>query len=543
MKPISDIAGELGLKDDEWIQWGRAKAKIPLSVLEARRSDAPGKLVLVTAMTPTPAGEGKTTTAIGLSDGLRAIGKKSVVALREPSLGPCFGRKGGGTGNGQTQVVPADDINFHFTGDLHAVTSAHNLLSAMIDNHLFHGNELGIDPRNVLWPRVMDMNDRALREIVVGHAVPKKSWMRHDEFRISAASEIMAVLCLSKDLADLKERLSEIVVGLTLDGDPVQANALGAVGSMAALLKDAIHPNLVQTKEGTPALVHGGPFANIAHGCNSIVATQLGLRLGDILVTEAGFGSDLGAEKFFDIKCPTAGLKPHACVIVATVRALRYHGGVPIQGLQAANARAVEAGLKNLGRHIQNAGAFGVPACVAINHFPGDTEEEIDLIKDFARENGLEAAVHHCHDKGAAGGTEMAELVIETLEEESSYHPVYEEGALVQDKIRAIAFEVYGATGVNFAPRAAAALKTFAGWGYDSVRVCMAKTPASITDDSSIRGAPSVFDITITDAFLSAGAGFVVALCGNTLTMPGLAKNPNATQIDVDADGTVTGLF
>lgn len=544
MRPISEIAEQIGVLDDELELYGKYKAKVSLDVFERLKDKPDGKLILVTAINPTPAGEGKTTTNIGLSMGLNKLGKKTITALREPSLGPSFGVKGGAAGGGYAQVVPMEDINLHFTGDFHAITSAHSLLAALLDNHIHQGNALNIDTRRIVWKRVVDMNDRALRNIVVGLGARADGVPRQDGFDITVASEIMAILCLATSLEDLKERLGNMVVAYNLDGEPVRARDLEATGALALILKDAIKPNLVQTLENTPALIHGGPFANIAHGCNSVLATKLALKLGDYAVTEAGFGADLGAEKFFDIKCRFAGLKPSAAVIVATVRALKMHGGVAKADLGTENLEALEKGLENLEKHIENVAKFGVPSIVAINKFPTDTEAEVNLVFEKVKASGAEVAISDVWAAGGEGGVELAKKVIEVVEsKESNFKPLYDTELSIKEKITKIAKEVYGADGVVFTKGAEKMAKTLAELGLDKMPICMAKTQYSLSDDATLLGRPKGFTITVRELRLSAGAGFIVALTGEVMTMPGLPKVPAANKMDILPDGTIVGLF
>ena len=544
MQKITDVAAKLGISEDDIELYGRYKAKLSMDLIRRMESEKPGKLVLVTAITPTPAGEGKSTTTVGLAQGLHKIGKKVIVALREPSLGPCMGIKGGAAGGGYSQVVPMEDINLHFTGDFHAITSAHMLLSAMLDNHIQQGNALNIDPRRIVWKRVVDMNDRELRNIVVGlggkaHGVP-----RQDGFDITVASEVMAILCLANSLHDLKERLSKIIVAYDYSGNPVTAGQIKAHGAMAALLKDAIKPNLVQTLENVPAIIHGGPFANIAHGCNSVMATKTCMKLADYTITEAGFGADLGAEKFFDIKCRYAGLKPDAVVIVATVRALKMHGGVPKTDLKTPNVEAVKAGLCNLEKHIENVKKFGVPAVVAINIFAQDTAEELEAVREHCAKHGVNVALSDVFAKGGEGGIELAKEVVALAESgKADFKPIYELDIPLKAKIETIAKEIYGADGVNFTKEADKALKEFEALGYGKLPVCMAKTQYSFSDDQTLLGRPSGFKITIKNCRIAAGAGFVVVLTGDIMTMPGLPKVPAAEKIDVSDEGVISGLF
>lgn len=544
MKPILEMAKMLDLKEDDIEYYGKYKAKINMSVWDRVKDKPNGKLILVTAINPTPAGEGKTTTTVGLGQALSKMGKKAMIALREPSLGPCFGVKGGAAGGGYAQVVPMEDINLHFTGDFHAITSTHNLLAAMLDNHLQQGNLLNIDPRQVVFRRVMDMNDRALRKIVVGLGGRTEGVPREGGFDITVASEIMAILCLAEDLMDLKERFGKIVVAYTYDGKPVTAHDLEAEGAMALLMKDAIKPNLVQTLENTPVFIHGGPFANIAHGCNSIIATKLGLKLADYLVTEAGFGADLGAEKFYDLKCRYGGLKPEATVIVATVRALKMNGGVPKDQLGTEDLEALARGIVNLEKHIENMGKFGVPTVVAINRFPTDSEAELEFVRRRCRELGAEVALSEVFTKGGEGGFELAETVLSVLErKESHFKVLYELDLPIQKKIETVAKEIYGADGVNFTKEAETSIKKYVELGYGHLPVCMAKTQYSLSDDASLLGRPTGFTVTVREVRLSAGAGFLVAITGAIMTMPGLPKRPAAMNMDIEADGTITGLF
>ena len=544
MLPITDIAAKLGIAPDDLEMYGQYKAKLSYGLLDKISKNKPGKLVLVTAITPTPAGEGKSTTTVGLAQGLAKIGKKAIVALREPSLGPCFGVKGGAAGGGYSQVVPMEDINLHFTGDFHAITSAHMLLAAMTDSSIQQGNPLNIDPRRVVWKRVVDMNDRQLRHIISGLGGKASGVPREDGFDITVASEVMAILCLCTSLHDLKERLKRIVVAYTCDGSPVTADDVHAAGAMAALLKDAIKPNLVQTLEHVPALVHGGPFANIAHGCNSVMATQAALRLADYTITEAGFGADLGAEKFFDIKSRFAGLHPDACVIVATVRALKMHGGVPKDRLKEPNVAAVQAGLCNLGRHIGNVFKFGVPVVVAINIFAQDTEEELQAVYEYCRGMGVEVALSDVFAKGGEGGVALAKEVVKLAESGTSHFtPVYPLDLPLKQKVETIAKEIYGAGKVQFEKKAEQMLDQYEKEGYGNMPVCMAKTQNSLSDDPNLKGAPADFTLHVSDAKVSAGAGFVVVYTGSILTMPGLPGHPAAENIDVTDDGKITGLF
>ena len=544
MRPIKEVAAAYGIGEDDLELYGKYKAKLTDELWEQVKDRPDGKMVLVTAINPTPAGEGKTTTTVGLGEAFGKMGKKAIIALREPSLGPCFGVKGGAAGGGYAQVVPMEDLNLHFTGDFHAITSANNLLAALLDNHIQQGNALGIDPRQIQWKRCVDMNDRVLRNIVVGLGAKGDGMVREDHFVITVASEIMAILCLADNMEDLKNRLGKIIVAYNFAGEPVTAEQLHAVGSMAALLKDALKPNLIQTLEHTGALVHGGPFANIAHGCNSVRATKTALKLADVVVTEAGFGADLGAEKFLDIKCRKAGLKPDAVVLVATVRALKYNGGVPKDQLSAENPEALEKGIVNLEKHIENLQKFGVPVVVTLNSFISDTEAEYAYIRKFCEDRGCEFALSEVWAKGGEGGIALAEKVMETLENKpTQYHVLYPDEMSLKDKINTIAREIYGADGASFAPAAAKALKRIEDMGFGNLPVCMAKTQYSLSDDQTKLGRPSGFTINVRDAYVSAGAGFVVALTGSIMTMPGLPKKPAADSIDVDGNGKITGLF
>lgn len=543
MEPISKIAEKLDIHPEELEQYGHYKAKISLDVLKRLEKKPNGKLVLVTAITPTPAGEGKSTTSIGLVQALNKIGKKAIVALREPSLGPVFGIKGGAAGGGYAQVVPMEDINLHFTGDMHAITAANNLLCAILDNHLQQGNQLNIDPRRVLFKRCMDMNDRALRFVNVGLGGKANGVPREDGFQITVASEVMAILCLAADLQDLKERLGNILVAYTYDNRPVYAKDLQVNGSMAVLLKDAIKPNLVQTLENTPALMHGGPFANIAHGCNSVRATKLALKLADYTITEAGFGSDLGAEKFLDIKCRYAGLAPSAIVVVATLRALKYNGGVPKADTAKPNVEAVKAGLCNLAAHVENMKKYGVPVVVAINHFLTDSDEEVEVLENYCRENDVEFALSDVFAKGGEGGIELAHKVVKACEKPANFAPIYDVNLPIKEKIETIAKTIYGADGVTYSSEANKAIAEIEKLGKDKLPICMAKTQYSLSDDATKLGRPTGFKINIRDVKLSAGAGFIVALSGAIMTMPGLGKEPAAYRIDIDADGNIHGLF
>ncbi|MFR7621713.1 MAG: formate--tetrahydrofolate ligase [Lachnospiraceae bacterium] len=544
MKHIKEVAVQAGISEDELEFYGKYKAKLSDELWNRIKDNEDGKLVLVTAINPTPAGEGKTTTSVGLGQAFAKLGKKAMIALREPSLGPCFGIKGGAAGGGYAQVVPMEDLNLHFTGDFHAITSANNLLAAMLDNHIQQGNTLGIDPRQVVWKRCVDMNDRVLRNIVVGLGRKTDGMVREDHFVITVASEIMAILCLADDLADLKRRLGRIIVAYNFKGEPVTADDLQATGAMAALLKDAIKPNLIQTLEHTPALVHGGPFANIAHGCNSVRATKMALKLSDITVTEAGFGADLGAEKFFDIKCRMAGLKPDAVVLVATVRALKYNGGVAKADLAEENLDALAKGIVNLEKHIENIQKYGVPVIVTLNSFVTDTDAENAFIEKFCRERGCEFALSEVWEKGGEGGVDLAQKVLETLEtKESDFHTLYNDELSLKDKIRTIAQEIYGAHDVVYEPAAEKQLAKIESMGFGSFPICMAKNQYSLSDDATKLGKPENFDIHIREVYVSAGAGFVVALTGAVMTMPGLPKVPAANGIDVTDDGKITGLF
>ena len=542
--PVKEVAARYGISEDELELYGKYKAKLSDELLERVSEKPDGRLVLVTAINPTPAGEGKTTISIGLADALNLCGHKTMLALREPSLGPCFGIKGGAAGGGYAQVVPMEDLNLHFTGDFHAITSANNLLAAMLDNHINHGNALRIDARQVFLKRCLDMNDRALRNIVIGMGGKANGFVREDHFVITVATEVMAILCLAADMEDLKQRLGEIVVAYDLDGAPVKAKQLKAVGAMAALLKDAVKPNLVQTLEHTGAIVHGGPFANIAHGCNSVIATKAALKLADVVVTEAGFGADLGAEKFLDIKCPKAGLKPDAVVLVATVRALKYNGGVPKAELSSENLEALKKGIVNLEKHIENLQKYHVPVVVTVNKFSADTEAEIRFIKEFVEKKGCAFAYADVWANGGEGGKALAEQVWKCLtEQKSQYAPLYDAEALsYEEKVEKIAQEIYGAGSVAFSPKAKRELKKIADMGYAGLPVCMAKTQYSLSDDPAKLGRPEGFQLTVRDAYLSAGAGFVVCLTGDIMTMPGLPKVPAAEGIDV-VDGKITGLF
>ncbi len=541
---IVEVAGKIGIGPDDLELYGKYKAKISDEYMERIQSNPDGKLILVTAINPTPAGEGKTTTSVGLGQAFGRLGLKAVIALREPSLGPCFGIKGGAAGGGYAQVVPMEDLNLHFTGDFHAITSANNLLAALLDNHIQQGNELQIDTRQIVWKRCMDMNDRVLRNIVAGLGSKADGVVREDHFVITVASEIMAILCLAADMKDLKERLGRIIVAYNLKGEPVTAADLQAVGAMAALLKDAMKPNLIQTLEHTPALVHGGPFANIAHGCNSVRATRTALKMADYVITEAGFGADLGAEKFFDIKCRMAGLKPDAVVLVATVRALKYNGGVAKENLSGENMQALRQGIGNLEKHIENLRQYGVPIVVTLNSFVTDTQAETDFVKRFCEERGCEFALSEVWEKGGAGGTELASKVLKTLEEkESRFEVLYEDTLSLQEKIETIASRIYGADGVTYTAAAVKQLQNLEKLGFGNLPVCMAKTQYSLSDDPALLGRPAGFRVNVREAYVSAGAGFVVVLTGAVMTMPGLPKRPAACQIDVDENGKITGLF
>lgn len=544
MIPIKEVAASIGIEEDDLELYGKYKAKISDELIEKSKNNPDGKLILVTAINPTPAGEGKTTTSVGLGQAFGKLGKKAIIAIREPSLGPCFGIKGGAAGGGYAQVVPMEDMNLHFTGDFHAITTANNLLAAILDNHIQQGNELGIDPRQIVWKRCMDMNDRVLRNIVVGLGAKTDGMVREDHFVITVASEIMAILCLADDMADLKRRLGRIIVAYTFDGKPVTADDLKATGAMAALLKDAMKPNLIQTLEHTPAFVHGGPFANIAHGCNSVRATKTALKLADYVITEAGFGADLGAEKFFDIKCRKAGLKPDAVVLVATVRALKYNGGVPKDQLSEENLDALKAGIVNLEKHIENLHKFGVPIVVTLNSFVTDTKAETDFIEQFCRERDCEFALSEVWEKGGEGGIDLANKVLETLEnKESNFKVLYDDNLSLKEKIETVAKEIYGADGVTYSAAAERELKRITDLGMSNLPVCMAKTQYSLSDDAKKLGRPSGFTINVREVYVSAGAGFVVAVNGSIMIMPGLGKTPAAYNIDVDENGKITGLF
>ncbi len=542
--PIKQVAANIGVDEDDLELYGKYKAKLSEEYLEKISKNEKGKLVLVTAINPTPAGEGKTTTSVGLGDALNRLGKKCVIALREPSLGPCFGIKGGAAGGGYAQVVPMEDINLHFTGDFHAITSANNLLAALLDNHIQQGNELQIDTRQVIWKRCEDMNDRALRNVVIGLGSKMDGVVREDHFVITVATEIMAILCLAKDMKDLKERLSRIIVAYNYNNEPVTAGDLNAVGAMAALLKDALKPNLVQTLEHNPVIIHGGPFANIAHGCNSIRATNAALHMSDITVTEAGFGADLGAEKFLDIKCRMNGLAPDAVVLVATVRALKYNGGVPKDQLSTENLDALKKGIVNLEKHIENLQQYGIPVVVTLNAFISDTDAEVKFVEDFCREKGCDFALSEVWEKGGAGGEALAKAVLNTLEnKKSDFKVIYDDDLSPEEKIEAVAKKIYGADRVSYAPAAKKQLKKIAEMGYGKLPVCMAKTQYSLSDDPALLGRPEGFELNVRDAYVSAGAGFIVVLTGNIMTMPGLPKKPAAFGIDVDDSGNIVGLF
>ena len=546
MKPIREIAAELHIPEEDLEYYGKYKAKLGEDVWKSAEQRPDGKLVLVTAINPTPAGEGKTTTTVGLGQAMAQIGKSAVIALREPSMGPVMGVKGGAAGGGYAQVVPMEDINLHFTGDMHAITAANNLLSAAIDNHIHQGNALRIDLRRITWKRCLDMNDRALRQVVVGLGGKVNGFPREDGFMITVASEIMAILCLADDMEDLKLRLSRIVIGYDMENRPVTAGQLKVANAMALLLKDAIKPNLVQTLENTPCLMHGGPFANIAHGCNSIQATKLGLKLADYCITEAGFGSDLGAEKFLDIKCRIGGLKPSLVVLVATVRALKYNGGVPKTELEKENLEALKAGLLNLGAHMENMQKYGLPVLVAVNRFGTDTEAELTMLQDYCQEAGVPVSLCEVFAKGGQGGIDLAQKVVEIIEKadgSGSFAPIYDEKLPIKEKIETIAKEIYGADGVNYTPKAESEIRQLTNLGYDKIPVCMAKTQYSLSDNPKLLGRPTGFTVTVREVRVSAGAGFVVALTGDVMTMPGLPKEPAANRMDIDKDGTITGLF
>lgn len=546
MKPIKEIAAQLNISEDCLEFYGKYKAKLGKEVAESVKDRKDGKLILVTAINPTPAGEGKTTITVGLGEAMAKIGKNAIIALREPSMGPVMGVKGGAAGGGYAQVVPMEDINLHFTGDMHAITAANNLLSAAIDNHIHQGNALNLDLRRIKWKRCLDMNDRALRQVVVGMGGKPNGFPREDGFMITVASEIMAILCLANDMEDLKERLGRIVIGYNLSGEPVRAEEIGVSKAMALLLHDAIKPNLVQTVENTPCLMHGGPFANIAHGCNSVQATKLGIKLADYCITEAGFGSDLGAEKFFDIKCRYAGLKPSAVVLVATVRALKYNGGVPKAELSEENTEALKKGIVNLGAHIENMQKYGLPVVVAMNRFHTDTDNELEIIRTFCEEKGVKVALCEVFAKGGEGGKDLANLVVKTIEEadgSENFAPIYDEKLSIKEKIEAIATKIYGADGVSYTPKAEREIKELTALGFDKIPVCMAKTQYSLSDNPKLLGRPKGFTITVRELNISAGAGFVVVLTGDVMTMPGLPKEPAANNMDIDSAGKITGLF
>ena len=544
MEPIKEVAARIGINEDDLELYGKYKAKLSDELINRTKNNKNGKLILVTAINPTPAGEGKTTTSVGLGQAFGKLNKKAIIALREPSLGPCFGIKGGAAGGGYAQVVQMEDLDLHFTGDFHAITSANNLLAALLDNHIQQGNELGIDPRQIVWKRCLDMNDRVLRNIVVGLGNKMDGMVREDHFVITVASEIMAILCLAEDMNDLKERLSRIIVAYTFDGKPVTAGDLKATGAMAALLKDAMKPNLIQTLEHTPAIVHGGPFANIAHGCNSVRATMTALKIADYVITEAGFGADLGAEKFFDIKCRKTGLKPDAVVLVATIRALKYNGGVPKAELNAENMDALRKGIVNLEKHIENLQKYKVPVVVTLNSFVTDTEEETKFVENFCKERGCEFALSEVWEKGGEGGIALAQKVLETLEtKQSDFKLLYEDSLSLKEKIETVAKEIYGADGVTYSPAAEKELKRITELGMGDLPVCMAKTQYSLSDDATKLGRPTGFTINVREVYVSAGAGFVVAINGAIMTMPGLGKTPAAYGIDVDENGVITGLF
>ena len=544
MAHIKDVAASLGITEDDLEYYGKYKAKLSDELLARVESNPDGKLVLVTAINPTPAGEGKTTTSVGLGQAMGVLGKKACLALREPSLGPCFGIKGGAAGGGYAQVVPMEDLNLHFTGDFHAITSANNLLAAMLDNHIQQGNTLGIDPRQIVWKRCLDMNDRVLRNVVVGLGAKADGMVREDHFVITVASEIMAILCLADDMQDLKKRLGRIIVGYTFDNKPVTADDLQATGAMAALLKDALKPNLIQTLEHTPAIVHGGPFANIAHGCNSVRATKASMKLADITITEAGFGADLGAEKFFDIKCRMAGLKPDAVVLVATVRALKYNGGVAKTDLTTENLDALKKGIVNLEKHIENLQKYNVPVVVTLNSFVTDSEAETNYVKEFCESRGCEFALSEVWEKGGEGGVALAKKVLQVLDEkESNFKPLYDDSLSLKDKIKTIATEIYGAKDVTYSAAAERELKRITELGMSDFPVCMAKTQYSLSDDATLLGRPEGFTLNIREVYASAGAGFIVAVTANIMTMPGLPKTPAANNIDVTDEGIITGLF
>ncbi len=543
MLPIAQVAAKVGISEDDLDLYGKYKAKLTDECIKKLSSEKDGKLILVTAINPTPAGEGKTTVTVGLGEAFAKLDKKAIIALREPSLGPCFGIKGGAAGGGMAQVVPMEDLNLHFTGDFHAITSANNLLAALLDNHIQQGNVKRIDSRSVVWKRCMDMNDRALRNIVVGLGSKSDGFVREDHFVITVASEIMAVLCLAEDLKDLKRRLGRIIVAYDLDGNPVTAEDIQAVGAMTALLKDAIRPNIIQTLEHTPAIVHGGPFANIAHGCNSVIATRTALKLADYCITEAGFGADLGAEKFLDIKCRQAGLTPSAVVLVATVRALKYNGGVPKDQLGTENLDALKKGIENLGKHIENIQSYGLPVVVALNAFVSDTDSEIGFVKEYCASKNCTMSVARVWEKGGEGGTELAELVIKAAEEKSDFRFCYPDELSITEKIEAVAKKIYGADGVDIASSAAKQIAKIEEMGFGNLPVCMAKTQYSLSDDPALLGRPEGFKVHVREVYVSAGAGFVVVLTGSIMTMPGLSKSPAAYRIDVNDEGKITGLF
>lgn len=544
MLPIKEVAKGLGISEDDIELYGKYKCKLTDNYLKSIRGNRDGKLILVTAINPTPAGEGKTTTSIGLAQAFNKLDKKAILALREPSLGPCFGIKGGAAGGGYAQVVPMDELNLHFTGDFHAVTAANNLLAAMLDNHIQQGNEKNIDTRQVVWKRCVDINDRVLRNIIVGLGEKTDGFVREDHFVITVASEIMAVLCLSESLKDLKDRLSRMVVAYDYEGNPVTAGDIKAVGAMAALLKDAVKPNLIQTLENTPALVHGGPFANIAHGCNSVIATKAALKMADYVITEAGFGADLGAEKFFDIKCRAAGLHPDACVLVATIRALKYNGGVKKEELSKENLEALRKGIVNLEKHIENIQQYKVPVVVTLNSFVTDTEAEVKYVEDYCRERNCDFALSRVWEKGGEGGIELAKQVLNTLEnKKSDFRPLYDVDMSLDDKIKTLATGIYGADGVDYSAKAKKQMIELEKLGFGKLPVCVAKTQYSLSDDASLLGRPEGFNINVREMYVSAGAGFVVVVTGNIMTMPGLSKTPAAYSIDVDDDGNITGLF
>lgn len=544
MLPIKEVAKSLGIEEDDLEFYGKYKAKLSEDYLKKIQNNGDGKLILVTAINPTPAGEGKTTTSIGLAQAMAKLDKKAILALREPSLGPCFGIKGGAAGGGYSQVVPMEELNLHFTGDFHAITAANNLLAAMLDNHIHQGNEKRIDTRSVVWKRCVDMNDRALRNVVVGLGEKTDGFVREDHFVITVASEIMAVLCLASDLKDLKKRLARIVIAYDLDGDPVTADDIKAVGAMTALLKDAIKPNLIQTLEHTPALVHGGPFANIAHGCNSVIATKAALKMADYVITEAGFGADLGAEKFFDIKCRAAGLKPDAAVLVATIRALKYNGGVKKEDLSGEDLEALKKGIVNLEKHIENLKLYGVPVVVTLNAFSSDTDAEVEFVRNFCKERDCDLALSKVWEYGGEGGIELAKKVLDTIENrKSDFKPLYDLDISIDEKINTIARRIYGADGVSYSSKAKKQMEELEKLGFKSFPICIAKTQYSLSDDQTLLGRPEGFDINVREIYVCAGAGFIVAVTGNIMTMPGLSKNPAAYSIDVDENGKITGLF